>query len=283
MSKAGKRIRDAVSIDLNRVAETAIETALGEARPRKHRGVRVIAAGAALATAAAVGQKHLPRIVEFPIKRGLHKLGDAASLDGFTDALRERFADNGGERADEDYDEYDEPTDEADDEPTDEADNEPTDEADDEPEEEDGGDWDDESDDDEPRDEGDAAENDADEGDADEDDVADDDEVEGDDEPVEDDADSEDDEDEEPALPLRNEADGDGDGSAHAPDLVAALSEPRRRPPALRRGSSTQLDPATKPPKPAQRGQRTRSRKEDQDASSRRGAQKKKQSTAGRK
>ena len=85
-------------IDINRVAAAAIEAALREERPRRHRvpGIRAIAAGAALATAARVGQKHLPRLTELRlVEHGLTKLGDVPSLRDVTDSVRERLADHG--------------------------------------------------------------------------------------------------------------------------------------------------------------------------------------------
>src|SRR5438270_4131549 len=163
MSKTTKRLQKAVPVDLERIAASAIEAAMSDSsRSRKHHPVRAIATGAALATAAGVGYKRLPRVVRWPIKRGVHKLGDAANLDGFTDAVRDRFADlrhgepdepedyndGGYDDDDEPQDEYDEPESEGeedfDDEEEDEDELEDEDDVDEEPERESEGDCDDE-------------------------------------------------------------------------------------------------------------------------------------------
>ena len=92
------RIRDAVGIDLTRVAAAAFEAAVTpqeipqpEKKKKKHHPVRMIIAGGTLVAAARAGQKHMPQIAKVPMKMGLDKLEDVASMDRFTDALRERF------------------------------------------------------------------------------------------------------------------------------------------------------------------------------------------------
>ena len=92
------RIRDAVGIDLTRVAAAAFEAAVTpqeivqpEKKKKKHHPVRMIIVGGTLVAAARAGQKHMPKMAKVPMKMGLDKLEDVASMDRFTDALRERF------------------------------------------------------------------------------------------------------------------------------------------------------------------------------------------------
>ena len=93
IAMASKRFRDAIGIDPERIVSSALQAALGETQPhgQKHHPGRVLAAGAALAAAAAVGQKRMPRMAKVPLRMGLHKLADMARVDEFTDALRDRL------------------------------------------------------------------------------------------------------------------------------------------------------------------------------------------------
>ncbi|MEA2147712.1 MAG: hypothetical protein QOG59_3299, partial [Solirubrobacteraceae bacterium] len=123
---ASKRFRDAMGIDPDRIVSSALQAALGETQPRgqKHHPGRVLAAGAALAAAAAVGQKRMPRKAKVPLRMGLHKLG--TRVDGVADALRDRVAGYEDEPVDDDY--YDDEPEEFDDEPR--AEDEPDDDED---------------------------------------------------------------------------------------------------------------------------------------------------------
>jgi hypothetical protein len=137
-----------VGIDLTRVAAAALEAAITpqeilepeKNKKKKHHPVRMIIVGGTLVAVARAGQKHMPKMAKVPMKMGLDKLEDMASMDRFTDALRERFGSE--HRPDEsqdlepqdDYDDddyYDEPEDDEPegDEPEDEA--EPGDDVDD--------------------------------------------------------------------------------------------------------------------------------------------------------
>src|SRR6476646_5256187 len=122
----------------------------------------MIIVGGTLVAAARAGQKHMPKMAKVPMKMGLDKLEDMASVDRFTDALRERFGSE--HRPDEsqdlepqddygDDDYYDEPEGEYDDEPEDDEGDEPEGEYDDEPEDDEGdepeGEYDDEPEDEE--------------------------------------------------------------------------------------------------------------------------------------
>jgi hypothetical protein len=261
-----------MTIDINRVAAAAIEAALREEHSRRRRvpGIRVIAAGAALATAARVGQKHLPRLTELRlVEHGLAKLGDVPSLRDVTDSVRERLADHGLiDHDDEDLDdsayEADEDDPGADEQPVGEAEggergegdapppeDEDEDEGEQDEDEEDDG-WDDEPG-DEPPDEDDerprAQGSDDDEGDWDEG---------ADDEP-------------------RGEDDRPPRLGTETPDLVDVLSSRGSRPPVME-AAAGQIDPAARPPKPVERGASAQS---SQKRTSTR--QRRRQSTAERK
>jgi hypothetical protein len=261
---AGKRIRDAVGIDPDRVAAAAIDAALGRTQqPRKHHPVRVAAAGAALAAAAAVGQKHLPRFAKLPMKLGLEKLGDMANVDEFADALRERFTGHGTASRDgddnDDYEDEDYENEEFDDGPTGESDedfdDEPPDEADDESESD--------EEDEEPEPEEDEER-----------------EPEGDEESEPDEADED--------IAARSaelgiDSERNGVRSAdRTPDLFRALRQPHRRPPVMRQ-RSRRLDPAAHPPEPEpsrRESSPTDERSQPRDADR---SKKRQKSTAGRK
>jgi hypothetical protein len=290
---ASKRFRDAIGIDPDRIVAAAVDAAMGETRSRgkRHHPGRVLAAGAAVAAAAAVGQRRMPRMAKAPLRMGLHKLGDMAHVDELADALRDRLAGHQDEPDDdyydeeelddEDYDDEDYDEEESDEEESDddeEFDDEPRDEADDEADDEDDEGFDDEDDegfddepedDDGPRGEGDEEEpeDDSDEAGP-EDDEPEDLEAEEDDEdlepeeddedlePEEDDEDLESDEDDEQiaarSLDLGVSSDArEGRARDRVPDLFAALRTPHRRPPVMRRGS-LRVDPATRPPEPGE-------------------------------
>jgi hypothetical protein len=229
---ASKRFRETVGIDPDRVVSAAIEAALGDAQPRRkqrHPG-RVLAAGAAVAAAAAVGQRRMPRLVKVPMRMGLNKLGgklgDMAHVDDLTGALRDRLAGREQEPDDlyddeelddeqlddEELDDEELDDEELDDEPRDVADDQLDDEDEDEGFDDDDGFDDEPEDDDGPRGEGDEEEPDAESPEDEPDDEVDDgpederpDDEELDDEPAEDDedlledepSDTEDDEDDE--------------------------------------------------------------------------------------
>jgi hypothetical protein len=285
-SKRFREVRDAIGIDPERIVASAVQAALGEAQPsgQKHHPGRVLAAGAALAAAAAVGQKRMPRIAKVPLRMGLHKLGhklgDMTRVDELADALRDRltgyddepldgYDDELDELGDEDFDdedfdedeEFDDDEDvEDDDEPR--AEDEPDDEEDFDDEDDDG--FDDEpEDDDGPRGDGEQAEDEElddeeldDEPEADLEGEPDDDEEEQDAEPeaAEGDEDREPDQDEDQiaarSVDLGVPRDSAGSGRRdRAPDLFSALGARRRRPPVMRRGS-LRVDPAARPPEP---------------------------------
>lgn len=115
-----------MGIDIKRVAASALQAALQEATEQAHRangkqahrangeqahrprdehpqllrGAGTVAAGAALVTAARVGQKHLPRLRKLRLLgHGLAKLDDVPNVQNFTDSLRDKFA-GGGHRDD---------------------------------------------------------------------------------------------------------------------------------------------------------------------------------------
>jgi hypothetical protein len=84
------------TIDINRVAATAIETVLGEDRP-KHRSTssaRAVVAGAAVATAALAARRSLvsPSRV---LRRGEAVLSSFVDIEGMRHALHDRLADAG--------------------------------------------------------------------------------------------------------------------------------------------------------------------------------------------
>jgi hypothetical protein len=281
---ASKRLRDAVGIDPDRVVSAALEAALGELEQphkKRHPG-RVLAAGAALAAAAAVGQRRLPRMAKLPLRMGLHKLEDMAHVDVLADALhdradalRDRLA-TYGEDADADDEEGfdDEPEDDLpedaegedfDDEDEDDLDDEGGDDFDDGPEDDDG-----------PRDEGDGEEPEPEDDEEFEDEPEDEEEFE--DEP-EDEEELEDEPEDEPEdeelgdvddedLPPEEDDEDDekvaargldlgvssrrdaGSARGRAPDLFEALRSRPRRAPVGRRGSR-RVDPASRPPEPS--------------------------------
>jgi hypothetical protein len=287
---ASKRFRDAVGIDPDRVVSAAVDAALGESqsRPKKHHPGRVLAAGAALAAAAAVGQRRMPRLAKVPLRMGLHKLGDMAHVDDLADAVRDRLT---GHR-DEPDDDYVDEEEEFDDDEEEEFDDEPRDEGEDLPEDEDddfdedGEDDEDDEDDDEgfddepeddggPRGEGDELDEDEDEEPEDDEPLAEDEEPEDDEplaedeEPVDEDPEAADEDEEDEDLEPEDE-DEDEDIAARSvklglsagsngprvrgrvPDLFEALRTPHRRAPVMRH-DALRVDPATRPPKPDDR------------------------------
>jgi hypothetical protein len=257
---ASKRLHDAIGIDPDRVVTAALGAALGEAhsRGKRHHPGRVLAASAALAAAAAVGQRRMPRLAKAPLRMGLHKLGDMTHVDELADALRDRLVG----REDEPDEDYDDEPEEFDDEPRDEAEDEPDDEDGDEgfDDEDDEGFDDEPEDDDGPRNEGDEV----DEADDEEFDDEPEDDVEGESdeeepeetepEATEDDEDLEPEDDEEQiaarSLELGVPSESNGRRARdRVPDLFEALRTPHRRAPVMRR-EARRVDPATRPPKP---------------------------------
>lgn len=251
---ASKHLRNA-GIDPERVLASALQAALGEDEPptkRRHPG-RVLAAGAAVAAAAAVGQKRMPRLVKVPLRMGLHrlehKLGDAIHVDDLTGrvddlagSVRDRLAGHDGQPPDDELD--DEPRDEEDLDEEDEVDDEPRDDgdededADDEPGD-DGGD--EPEDDDGPRGGSDDAEPDEDESDEEDDEAA-----SADDEPADEQEPDDEEGEEDEQIAARGLRIDDPDDS---PDLFQALLAPRPRPEVMRR-AAREFDPASRPPKP---------------------------------
>jgi hypothetical protein len=288
---ASKRFRDAVGIDPDRVVAAAVDAAMGDTRSRgkRHHPGRVLAAGAAVAAVAAVGQRRMPRLARVPLRMGLRKLGDMTHVDELADALRDRLAGHEDEPNDDDYyDEEDLDDEDYDDEESDddeEFDDEPRDEADDDDDGDEGfDDEDDEGFDDEPED-GDGPRGAGDEEEPGDDDPEDDtDEAGAEDEepedleaeendedlePEEDDEGLESDEDDEEIAARSLDLGASSGANRHrardrVPDLFAALRTPHRRPPVMRRGSLG-VDPATRPPEPgeshARDERRNRSRK----------------------
>ena len=275
---AAKRFRDAVGIDPDRVLSAAIDAALREpqSRDKKHHPGRFVAAGAAVAAAAAVGQRRMPRLAKVPLRMGLHKLGDMAHVDELADAVRDRLA--GHEKEPDDYYDDEEPGDEEldGDEYVDEDESRPRDEAEDRPDDEDedegfddeddGGFEDDPEDGDGPRGEGDEEEPARDEGD--EEDL----EAGSEEEPPEDEEDlaseddeaseSEDDDDQIAARSLDLGVRGEGDGHRprdRVPELFEALRQPARHASVMRR-ELLRVDPANRPPEPDQPRPRNRGR-----------------------
>jgi hypothetical protein len=270
---ASKRFRDAVGIDPDRVVSAAVDAALGESqsRPKKHHPGRVLAAGAALAAAAAVGQRRMPRLAKVPLRMGLHKLGDMAHVDDLADAVRDRLT---GHR-DEPDDDYVDEEEEFDDDQEEEFDDEPRDEGEDLPEDEDDeDDEDDEGFDDEPEDDrgprGEGDELDEDEEPEDEE-PEDEEPLAEDEEPVDEESEAADeDEEDEDLEPEDEDEDEDEDIAARSvklglsagsngprvrgrvPDLFEALRTPHRRAPVMRH-DALRVDPATRPPKPDDR------------------------------
>jgi hypothetical protein len=295
---ASKRFRDAVGINPDRVVAAALDAALGDtqSRSKKHHPGRALAAGAALAAAAAVGQKRMPRLAKVPLRMGLHKLGDMTHVDELADALRDRLVGHDDEPESDDYvdDELEEEGFE-DDEEGFEDDEEGFDDGDEGFDDEDEGFDDEPEDDDGPRGEGDEADEDEPEDDEPDEDpdaaVEDEPDDELEDEPddggelepdEEDDAEPEE-EDEDDAEPDEEDEQiaarsvdlgvtGEGTGRrAHrrVPDLFEALRTPHRRPPVMRRASHD-IDPARRPPEPdqdgSQSGGRDRSKKQTSKA-----------------
>ena len=281
---ASKRFRHAVGIDPERILSAAVDAALGETEPprKRHHPGRVLATGAALAAAAAVGQRRVPRLAKMPLRMGLHKLGDMAHVDELADALRERLVPNDEEPDDGHFDDdeelagdgFDDDEEEliGDDLDDEEFDDEPRDESDDSPEDDDFDDEDDEGfddepeDDDGPRDSGDEVE--------DEEELEDDEDLEAEPnaEASEEEPEAVEDDDEDPGSEEDDEGVEDGDeeiaarglelGASsesngrrtrdRAPDLVGSLRTRGRRAPVMRR-DSVSVDPATRPPEPDRR------------------------------
>ena len=225
-------------LDINRLAQAAIEAAFEDEQPRRRRfsGMHAVAAGAALATAARFAAKKAPAFLPSP-----PKVSDLAG------SVRDRLADSGwigdeepGEPEDILGDEWEEPDGDEDEEEEDEAPEE-EDEEDDTPEDEE---------DDTPEDEGDDWE----------DDDGGDDDTDNDDEPQasgdedwddeEDESEEEDEPEEEPAPAIELGTNGDGREAASSgvPDLMSALAT-HRRPPVMRRRRQNEVDPAGQPPK----------------------------------
>jgi hypothetical protein len=270
---ASKRFRDAVGIDPDRVVSAAVDAALGESqsRPKKHHPGRVLAAGAALAAAAAVGQRRMPRLAKVPLRMGLHKLGDMAHVDDLADAVRDRLTGHRDEPDDDYVDEEEEFDDdeeeEFDDEPRDEGEDLPGDEDDDFDEDDDEGFDDEPEDDGGPRGEGDELDEDE---EPEDEEPEDDQPLAEDEEPVdeepeaadEDEEDEEDEdlepEDEDEEIAARSVKLGLSAGSngqrvrGRVPDLFEALRTPHRRAPVMRH-DALRVDPATRPPKPDDR------------------------------
>jgi len=232
-----------VTLDVNRVVATAIETAFenGDRDRRRHRlsGVGAIATGIALATVArAATQKKVPRIARF----GMQKLVDAPRFRDISDGVRDRLADAGLINEDEpaERDRYE-------DEEWD--DSEDYDEGEEEPEAEADEDWDEEEEEDQPRGgEGDDEPRDEDDdgnhgGEPDED--------------WEGEADEREDESEAPRLEhVRENGAGAASGDRAAarrgpPDFMQMLSGHRSPPPALAR--ARRQEPLRRPPAPAPR------------------------------
>lgn len=232
-----------MAIDLDRVAETAIETTLN-GRRRRRRGRHVVgtlAAGAAVYAGVRVAQKGLPGPLKL-MKAGAKTLGEAREI---SNAVKDRLF----ERDDEDYEE-----------PTDGEDEQGWEDEPDEDEPRGGGDWDeedeDEGDEEEPVDDEEepVAEEDLDEEDPDEDEEpVEDEQPVAEDEPVDEDESSEEDSDEddsgEDEIQRLQTGIENGTQRGQAPDLLRALGSSRRRPPVMRSGSG-ELDPATQPPAP---------------------------------
>lgn len=289
---SSKRLRDGVGIDPNRIVSAAVDAALGQSEPskKKHHPGRMLAAGAAVAAAATVGQRRMPALAKAPLRVAAHKLGNAMHVDDLVGAVQDRmgrdrqpddYDDEDLDRVDPDSDEFDD-EDLDDEEPedleNDEDSEEPLDEADDLDDEDEDEGFDDEDDqgfDDEPED-GDGPEG---EGDADEPDEEYDDDPEAEsehapveEEPLEDDE-PEDEapfEDEEQLEDEEDAEDGEEDDeqvAARGLDL-GVVSEPRRTRPrdqapdlfaALRTPrrraplmgrGALRVDPATRPPEP---------------------------------
>jgi hypothetical protein len=251
-----KRFRDAVGIDPDRVVTAAVDAALGEApsRRKRHHPGRVLAAGAAFAAAAAVGQRRLPRLAKVPLRMGLHKLGDMTHVDELADALRDRLAGHDDEPDDAYDDEYYDDEDEGFDDEDDEG-------SDDEPEDGDGprGEGEEVDDEEEPDDEPEEEPDDEPEDDAEPEPEAEEPEPEEEDEePEEGEADDDAEEDDEEiaahSLDL-GVSSGNDESRRPAPDLFEALRTPRRRVSPVRR-ALLRGSPAARPPEPDERRSR---------------------------
>jgi hypothetical protein len=246
-------------IDVNRVAQAALEAALTDERepPRRKsplRGLTAVAAGAALATAARVAVKKAPAL-----------LPNVPRLSGMTDGLhglRDRLADHGWIEDEEEspLDEFgEEPADELDDEPADEfeEDDEPADESEDDDEPADEAEWDDDAeDDDEDEDDEDDEDGDDDETDDDGPDASEDEEDW--DEEDEEEPDEEPEDEPAPSIELGSNGGGRQASGRRTPDLMRSLSA-HRRPPVMRSGER-ELDPADQPPEPPKRKQQRSSK-----------------------
>jgi hypothetical protein len=259
-----------VTLDVNRVVATAIETAFenGHRDRRRHRlsGVGAVAAGMALATVArAATQKKVPRIARF----GMRKLVDAPRFRDMSDRVRDRLEDAGLINQDEpaEGDRYED---------QEWDDSEDYDEGEEEPEAEDEEDEEDEEEDDRPR------------GEADDDEPRDEDDNgnQG-DEPDEDwegEADEREDESGAPRLEhVRENGAGAESGDPAAarrgpPDLMQMLSGHRSPPPALAR--ARRQEPLRRPPAPAPRDRSHQESKSKSDSKSKAPAGRKR--TAGR-
>jgi hypothetical protein len=281
-----------MGIDINRVASSALEAALREEpAPRQHhlRGVKTLAAGAALVTAARVGMKHAPRLTELRlVGRGLEKLDHMPNLRDVTDSMRDRFTDYVEDRDDqsEDYDDEDYEDDDYDEDEDDEEEDE--DEDDGPSDEDDEGGPTDESEQDED-DEGSEpeAENDQDSqpGDDEESQPEDDEESQPEDD-EESQPEAEEDADDEPVdLPLESGSNGSS-ADGETPDLVGVLGSPRSRAPLVERMAEG-IDPAAQPPQAperSERGQRSQSRRGGRSGSNRKaGSNRNKKSKTARK
>ena len=252
-----------MKIDVNRVAAAAIDAALhGDEPARRHRvpGGRLILTGAALATAARVGQKQMSGLTKLRlVARGLSKLEDLPNLRDVGGAVRDRFDDLTHRDA---YDIDDALPDDVDEEDWDDEDEDDEDDEDEDDEDEDD---DDEDEDDGPR--GDARHDEDEDDEDDEDDEEDD--APADDEPVAEDEpdDQPRDEDVDHSDDVRGDSESDADDEepseeeaepprlrTEAPDLVGAFGSSRRGSRIVQLASK--LSPAGRPPEPVRRATR---------------------------
>ncbi len=241
-----------MKIDVKRVAASALEAALNEEPepPHRLRGVRTLAAGAALVTAARMGEKHMPRLSKLRLfEHAVAKLEDVGNLPDLADAVRERFSDyvhhddDAGDAEDYEDEDYEEEGEDGEDDWDEDA---PSDESDeDEPErDQDGGEPSDANGDDAPR--------------------------------------GDDNEESQPEA-AGNVSDDEGEQGregpdSDTPDLVDALSEHHSRPPVMER-MAEDLDPAARAPQAVERLADDRSSRSR--GATRSGSNRNKQSTPG--
>jgi hypothetical protein len=241
-----------VAVDINRVVASAIETAFEgeehhEPRRSRHRGVKALAAGAALVATARVVGTHAPKLSKLG---ALSALGKATQLPDMVrdipDRLRDRLADSGWLPADSDVEDEDFDEDEGYDEEDDYG--APEDEQ---PEDEQPEDGDSEGEGDEgPDDEGGGGPDDEDEG-----------EGGGGGDATEPEPDEDDEQPQAVASGSAIEQAAEGleldtnghraSGQGAAPDVIGILSAHGEPPPLLTRTDrSRHIDPVTRPPKP---------------------------------